>query len=233
MKGTLPMRNSLNRILLASALALGVAASAHALPILRLTTSGGSMVTVADGGAGDIDPTAGSVVVFGPLAGWNINVSTGLSTPVLGSASQPELDLNSVNVSSGAGWIDIELTDTGFTAQNAASFLATIGGTTSGSVSYRTYLDSSNTAFGQGTLLTSFNSVGTPFANAASNVLTSATLYSLTLLVRITHTGQGQASSFDATVKVPEPGTLLLLGAGCLALAPFTRRRGLQPAKVA
>ncbi|HJR71881.1 MAG TPA: PEP-CTERM sorting domain-containing protein, partial [Gammaproteobacteria bacterium] len=129
-------------------------------------------------------------------------------------------------------WLDIELTDTGFTAQDAAYFLATLGGTTSGSVSYQTYFDTSNTAFGKATELTSFSALGPAFANTASNILSSASLYSLTLLVRITHTGQ-QASSFDAAVKVPEPGTLLLLGAGFLALVAFTRRRRPRPVEVA
>jgi hypothetical protein len=220
--------------LLASALVLGVAASAEALPILRLTTSGGATQTLADGDAGDVNSTVGAVTFVNALdAQWIVNVTTGLSKPLLGSAGAPELDLNSVNVSSaGGGWLDIELTDTGFTAQDAALFLASIGGTTSGSVSYKTYFDASNAEFGKATELTSFSELGPAFASSASAILTSATPYSLTLLVRVTHAG-AQASSFDATIKVPEPGTLLLLGAGCLALVPLMRRRRLQPAKAA
>ena len=225
------MRTPLIRTLLASALALGVATSAHALPILRLTTSGGATQTLADGDAADVNTTAGAVTFVSLLdAQWIVNVTTGLSKPLLGSPGAPELDLNSVNVSSaGGGWLDIELTDTGFTAQDAAYALASLGGTTSGSVSYKTYFDTSNTAFGQATELTSFSALGPAFANTSSNILSSAGLYSLTLVVRISHTGQ-QASSFDAAIKVPEPGTLFLLGAGCLALVPLMRRRGLRPA---
>jgi hypothetical protein len=227
------MRMPILRTLLASALVLGVAASAHAIPILRLTSSGGATQTVTDGGAGDVNATEGAVVFVSALgAEWIVNVTTGLSKPLLGSAGAPELDLNSVNLSSASGgWLDVELTDTGFTAQDAASFVASIGGTTNGSVSYKTYFDASNTAFGKATELTTFGGVGPAFANTAGAILSSPTPYSLTLLVRITHLGS-QASSFDATVKVPEPGTLLLLGAGCLALA-VTRRRSLRPAGVA
>jgi hypothetical protein len=216
---------TLTGISLASALLLLTTTSAHAIPILRLTTSGGS-IDVDDGSGLDVNPVAGAVTFVNPLAaGWIVNVTTGLSKPLLGSAELPELDLNSVNVSSaGASWLEIELTDTGFTSQTAAQFLASIGGTTSGSVSYQTFYDASNQEFGRVTELSSYSGVGPAFANTAGNYLTSATPYSLTLVVRITHAG-AQASSFDATVRVPEPGTLLLLGVACLALVPIVRRR--------
>jgi hypothetical protein len=211
---------------------LGVAASAQAVPILRLTTSSGAQ-TVADGDGADVNPTTGAVTLVHADAQWIVNVATGLSKPLLGSPDAPELDLNSVNMTStGGGWIEIELTDTGFTAQDAATVFASLGGTTSGAVSYKTYFDPSNTAFGKVTELTSVAALGPAFAHTAGNTLSSAGLYSLTLLVRITHAGQ-QASSFDAAVKVPEPGTLLLLGAGCVVLAAVKRRRGLRQAEAA
>jgi hypothetical protein len=221
------MRTSpLGRSLLVSALAFGACSSANAIPVLRLTTSAGATATVTDGGVGDANSQAGVVVFMNPLSDWFVNVTTGLSKPTLGSPSLPELDLNSVNVSSFAGgWLDIELTDTDFTPKVADIFLSAIGGTTSGSVSYKTYFDSSNAAFGKATELTSFAGGGPAFASSATSILSSATPYSLTLLVRVTHASL-QASSFDATLKVPEPGTLLLLGAGFLALAVARRQRG-------
>lgn len=220
---------SLARISLVTALAVGVTAVANAIPVLRLTTSGGATATIRDGEAGDVNGAAGAVTFVNLLdPQWFVNVTTGLSKPLLGSPSTPELDLNSVNVSSlpGAGWLDIELTDTGFTPTTGANFLAAIGGTTGGSVSFTTYFDSSNAEFGKTTELTSIGGPGPAFSGTATSLLTSVTSYSLTLLVRITHTGApiAQASSFDAVLKVPEPGTLLLLGMGMLAFGTVARR---------
>ena len=220
----------LARLLLASVLALSVATTVNALPVLRLTTSGGASATISDGGAGDVNGAAGAVTFVNGLGSdWFVNVTTGLSKPILGAANAPELDISSVNVSAmpGAGWLDIELTDTGFTPTAGALFLAAIGGTTAGSISYQTYLDSGNTEFAKTTALTSIGGVGPAFSATTYSVLTSAVTYSLTLVVRITHTGSStiQASSFDALLKVPEPGTLLLLGSGMLAFAMVTRRR--------
>ena len=219
----------LARSSLVTALAVGVAAAANAIPVLRLTTSSGATATIRDGEAGDVNAAAGAVTFVNPLDGqWFVNVTTGLSKPLLGSPNTPELDLNSVNVSSlpGAGWLDIELTDTDFTPTTGATFLAAIGGTTGGAVSFKTYFDSSNAEFGKTTELTNFGGAGPAFSGMATNVLTSVTSYSLTLLVRITHTGSPtiQTSSFDAVLKVPEPGTLLLLGMGMLAFATVARR---------
>ncbi len=167
----------------------------------------------------------------GPLGDWTINVTTGLSKPALGDALTPILDLNSLNMTSSgpAGTITLEFTETGFGSQpNAAHVGTAIGGTTTGNVTFRSFFDAANQAFGQGTELTNSSYTGPVFSGTGWNSLEASDPFSLTLLVAITHDGRPwQLTSFDATVQVPEPASLLLVGTGLLAMALFLARRRL------
>jgi hypothetical protein len=211
------------RTLIAAGLLLGGLTQANAIPQLQLT-SGSSTVTISDS---DAD---GTVNFFGGLGTWSMNMSGGFSKPTLGSSNLPYIDLLSGNISSGyaPSTLTILLTDTDFDPISAATMLSAIGGTTDGSVSYKAYADASNTAFGMGTLLASFDT-STPGAFSASygTPLSLANPFALTLMVTINHDGSRmqQMTSLDAYIKVPEPSSLLLVGAGLLVAGFVVRRR--------
>jgi hypothetical protein len=225
------MDGKLTRFFFTLAFAVGVTAHVHAIPQLRLQSiSGGAEiadVTIIDGDVDgpetDLNSASGVILFSGALAGWNMNITSAFSKPFAGSELEPLLDLNSVSYSSEAGGtLNIWLTDTGFGPHSSAHVLAAIGGTTFGNVTFKAYYDESNTAFGTAHEITHQSFSPLAFAGETAGQLSADTPYSLTLLVSVLHQG-AQMTSFDATVKVPEPSSLLLLGLGLLAFAVQSR----------
>lgn len=207
-----------------AALALA-AAPVRATPLTLTLTDGSNTVTVQDGGMGDSNATNGAVTWSGSLGVWIVNVTTGVGYPVLGSPSWPILDLNSVNVSNGAGTLTLLLTQGGFTSPPPPGFLFNIGGTTNGTV---TAYACAGVTLGncEDVQLGPFNPVGsTAFSGSTSFPFADPDEdYQVGIKVVIHHNGATN-SSFDAEVQpVPEPGTYALIGAGLLGLGLLRRR---------
>jgi len=199
--------------------------------MLSLADNMGNSASVTDQGAGDVNLAVGAATFVGSVGNFVINVTTGLSKPILGSATLPDIDLSSVDVTSTAGGtLTLEVTDTDFIGNGGlADFVSAIGGTqgAGGSLSYKTFADCSNTAFGTGIALQSQSFSG---GGAFSGSTTSPTAlcsgdYSLTELVSLALPGGFNTTSFDANLAVPEPATLALFGAGLLAIPLFSRRK--------
>jgi len=217
-------------VLTVGALALAAAPSARATAELELI-SGASTVIVADGGAGDTNSLAGAISFSGSVGSFDLTITTtGITKPLLGSATVPFLDLNSLQVSSGIGALTILFSDTGFGPTNT-NFLSQIGGTINnggGSLSFATYESATNTLFAESTLLTSQGPFGSGAFSGSSNssVLSLASPYSLTEVVTINHS-IGGATSFDGSLStsVPDGGsTVALLGAVLVGFEGLRRK---------
>jgi hypothetical protein len=195
--------------------------SVNAIPTLTLSDGINPPIVVTDGSALDSNTLAGAVTFNGSLGTFILNVSTGLTKPLAGSASAPSIDLNSVDFSTAAGTLTITFTEDGFTAF-PGTLTGAVGGTvgTGGSLTNIVMQNAlnlvTNGPFGPG-----------PFSGSGSAALIDGAPYSLTQTAILTFGARGGSTSFDAmgsVPSVPDGGTTAtMLGIGLLAVGAARR----------
>ncbi len=171
------------------------------------TSSGGNWTsTIADS-----NMTLGGVVFNGSTNNFDINVSTGVSKPLV---TNNQIDLNSIVASYGAGGGEIQMyvLDTDFVSNGLSNFRTQIGGTSSGVVGAISMVSPSNgdeeSDFGPVAISPDFDD--TPFSWMEDNQVTGLTTFGMAVGVGVRLENPGMAS-FDLNFQqVPEPATALI-----------------------
>ena len=198
---------------LITTVALTFGANAHALLILQVseTANFAPAFTYTDTDF-DLD---GQTFVNG-LSGVH---AAGNAEAFFDDQNYNELAFGAISERHSPGTIYVRITETDLTKNGAYSIA--YAGLNRGEVSFQSYLDTSNTAFGQGTLLSDTGSINDyAFSGVDSGYINTVAPYSLSIYSQIEHRG---FSVVGYSIKVAEPSILALLGLGLIGIA-MTRR---------
>jgi hypothetical protein len=215
--------------LIKTVLACGVSAAcviaANAAPTMRLSADGGATwLTIPDNSALDADTSDGSIIYFGPVGPWIVNIASAIGSPAVGGATDPVMDVGTTTTSPGAQTLIVQMSDTNYVGFPNETFIARIGVNTGGTVTYNSYIDSGNVLFGsQSTYSGDAPGVSPsptaalllaegPFVNTTvvySNAVVvpnPGAKHSLTLETTITETAAGKKSTVDSVLfNLPPP----------------------------
>ena len=178
---------------------------------LTLTLTSGSTTQT-------ITSNTGLVNYIGAVGGWNVNSTTGVSSPLL---NEPGMDLDTLSISSSGTTNDlvISLAGTGFSApiQGLSTWF---GGTLlNASVTYNAFLD--------GNLIGSLAASSNSFSGGTSAFVNPGSTYSLKQVITIHDIGGtgNSLASVDAQINTPEPASITFLGTVLVGVAFGWRRK--------
>ena len=207
------MKNILKIIAITIAAGVGSIYATPTTPFLQIF-DGTTTTTIMDNGPGDINPLVGAIAWNGVIGVWDINLDQGLTKPIMGSATNPAMDLSFSAHSTAGGTLQLLFVDSGFTFSGVGT--EGIGGTAGHTVDSFVNINGThvihNGPFGPGA-----------FSGTVSGSLSLGSTDLLALEVDITHTGS-QLSTGDESLTTPDSGSAVALLGIALAGIEGVRR---------
>ena len=185
---------------------ISIDAHANGTLTLRLESGGGASVEIVDNTAADGNGELGVVTFIGPIGNFTNVVATVISKPVLGDSSQANMTMTVISTTSGLGdTLIVAATDTDFIGFGDGTMTSAIGGTTSGTTFFQSFLDANNVAFGTGGCTPGLQGPFTgAFNNTATAVCTLSGYFSMTAEATAS-IGPNSVQSFGADIMVSTP----------------------------
>jgi hypothetical protein len=210
---------------------MGVAGVAHGAPlppILLISDGVNPVISINDNLTGDLNPATGELTVSTNVGVWTLSISTGVSKPVLGGATNPVMDLVIQASSTAAGNLTYTFSDINFgpapgTLKSTVSGQVISGAPTT--VDYSVYGNQSNNAAALTTLLTTTGTNALPILTSNSGALSLGSQFSLSQVVQLTASGASSVSVDASLNVVPEPSTVALTFLGLASLVGGLARR--------
>ena len=203
---------------------------AQAAASLTLYDGVNPLITVVDNGPGDLIGVTGAILLQTNVGVWNLAISTAVTKPLMGSTTDPVMDLDITAVSSAAGTLRLVFSDNGFgpaTGILRAIVTGHIASGGPGSVTYDVYGDPANVIGATTVHIASAGTTLFPTSASGAGPLLLPTPFSLTQVETLVASGPTTINTDASFSVVPEPTSIALTGLGlavCL-LRRFHRNR--------